>query len=235
MNISALLKSMIDNESSAIKCATWVYNKLHLGNRCSIGKIFLGGNTYKASIVLSKGIRVKIKGKHNEILISPGTRLNNCRIFVFGDNNRITVGKYCALNNVEIWIEDSNNEVLIGEHSSFSGATHIACIEGTEVSIGNDCMFSANITLRTGDSHSVTDLDGNRINPSKNIKIGNHVWVGNSVIMTKGAAVSDNSIVGTGSVVTKRFEDGNIAIAGNPAKAVKSAVSWDRKRLPIKE
>ncbi len=78
-------------------------------------------------------------------------------------------------------------------------------------------MLSANITLRTGDSHSVTDLEGNRINPSRNIKIGNRVWVGNSVIMTKGTVVSDNSVVGTGSVVTRRFEDGNIVIAGNPA------------------
>lgn len=234
MNTRVLLKSMIDSRSPAIKCVTWIYNKIHLGNRCRIGKK-MGGNTYKASIVLSKGTKVKVKGKHNGIFISPGTRLNNCKIFIFGDNNKVTVGDYCALNNVEIWIEDSNNEVFIGEHSSFSGSTHIACIEGTKVNIGKDCMFSANIILRTGDSHSVIDLDGNRINPSKNIKIGDHVWVGNSVIMTKGTVISDNSIVGTGSVVTRCFENGNIAIAGNPAKAVKNGISWDRKRLPIDE
>ncbi len=113
MNTRALLKSLIDGRSPAMKFAIWVYNRLHLGNSCSIKK--LGGNTYKASLVLSKGTRVKIKGKHNEILISPGTRLNSCRIFIFGDNNRVTVGEYCTLNNVEIWIEDSNNEVHIGE------------------------------------------------------------------------------------------------------------------------
>ena len=96
-------------------------------------------------------------------------------------------------------------------------------------------MFSANVTLRTGDSHSVTDLNGNRINPSKGITIGEHVWVGNSVIITKGVIVSNDSIVGTGSVVTRKFEDSNVVLAGNPAVIVKKEISWNRKRLPIKE
>ncbi len=96
-------------------------------------------------------------------------------------------------------------------------------------------MFSANISIRTGDSHSVVDMHDKRINPSKDVRIGNHVWVGNTVIMTKGVIVSDNSIVGTGSVVTKAFNEENIVIAGNPAHSVKRNISWKRARLPIEE
>ncbi len=74
----------------------------------------------------------------------------------------------------------------------FERKTRLACIEGTSIEIGEDCMFSANIVFRTGDSHSIINSDGQRINASKSICIGNHVWIGNTVIVNKGVKVSDN-------------------------------------------
>lgn len=132
---------------------------------------------------------------------------------------------------MEIHIEDNNNEIIIGKNTSISGKTHLACIEGSKIIIGEDCMFSSDITFRTGDSHSIVDLNGNRINPSMDIIIGNHVWVGNRTIITKGSKVSDNSIIGTGSIVSKIFEEPNIIIAGVPAKKIKGEVSWLRERI----
>ena len=119
----------------------------------------------------------------------------------------------------------------MGSETSVSGKTHLACIEGKNIVIGDDCMFSSDIILRTGDSHSVVDLQNNRINPSKSIEIGNHVWIGNKVTVNKGVFVPNNSIIGTGAVVTKTFENGNIIIAGNPAKIIKSDINWDRRRM----
>ena len=92
-------------------------------------------------------------------------------------------------------------------------------------------MFSKEITFRTGDSHSIVNLEGQKINFSKDITIGNHVWVGNRVIITKGTRVCDNSVVGTGSTVSKKFEEPNIIIAGVPAKKVKENINWLRERI----
>lgn len=174
---------------------------------------------------------IKIRGKGNEIGFSEKSYLSNCSIEIFGHNNSILISKNCRLTRVELHIEDNNNQILIDEKTTIEGKSHFACIEGTKIRIGSDCMFSKNITFRTGDSHSITDLEGNRINPSKDINIGNHVWIGNNVIVTKGVSINDNCIVGTGSIITSTFDDSNIIIAGSPAKKVKEKVYWLRERI----
>lgn len=172
-----------------------------------------------------------IKGRNNVIHIEYGCILKNCDIKVFGSNNRIHLKEKCNLNQCEFWIEDDNGEITIGAGTTVGGKTHLACIEGQKIIIGEDCMLSSDIMFRTGDSHSIVDLQNNRINPSKSINIGNHVWIGNKVILTKGVVVSNCSIIGTGAVVTSQFENSHIIIAGNPAKIVKSGINWNRVRL----
>ena len=67
-----------------------------------------------------------------------------------------------------------------------------------------------------------------RINEPKDIVIGNHVWIGKRVQCLKGTVISDNSIVGAGSLVTKEFCESNVIVAGNVAKVIKKGVSWKR-------
>ena len=51
------------------------------------------------------------------------------------------------------------------------------------------------------------------------------------MIILKGTTVQDNSIVGTGSILTGKTYDSNSIIAGVPAKIVKQHVSWDSRTL----
>lgn len=148
-----------------------------------------------------------------------------------GDNNTIIIGNKCFARLAEFHIEDSNNSIVCGDEVHFSGKIHMAVIEGTKLSIGDDCLFSSDIVLRTGDSHSLLDLKGDRINFSKDIIIHNHVWVGHKVTMNKGVIISDDTVVGAGAIVTKAFTDKNVAIAGVPAKIVKRDVNWTRERI----
>jgi acetyltransferase-like isoleucine patch superfamily enzyme len=55
----------------------------------------------------------------------------------------------------------------------------------------------------------------------KDVIIGKKCWIGMNAIILPGVQLGDNTIVGAGSVVTKPFPDGNILIAGNPAKIIK--------------
>ena len=80
-------------------------------------------------------------------------------------------------------------------------------------------MFSTDVVIRTGDSYSIIDDTGKRINPALPVTIGNHVWVGNKVTICKGSTIPDNCIVGTSCDVTKRI--------------IKQNVNWDIRRLPI--
>lgn len=180
--------------------------------------------------VFAKRCKIINHGKNNTINIGKGCRLKNCRIQIFGDNNIININRDCVGNDIDLWISDGSC-VHIGHNTHFTGKIHIACIEGRTISIGDCCLFSNDITFRTGDSHSVINNLGKRINLSADIRIGNHVWIGQKVIVLKGSEIGSDSIVGTGTIVTgKRFEN-NVILAGTPAKVIKTDVSWSHELL----
>ena len=100
-----------------------------------------------------------------------------------------------------------------------------------KIIIGEDCMFSNAIEIRTGDSHSVIDNTTNsRINLSKDVFIGNHVWLGSGAKILKGVVIEDNSIVATQSVVTNLVPSNSI-VAGIPAKVIRQNINWMRERI----
>jgi acetyltransferase-like isoleucine patch superfamily enzyme len=199
----------------------------------------LGMNIYrvqrKNSIMIKPALlnktKIQIHGHNNLIVIEEAVLLRNCNIIINGDHNTVRIEKYSSLNHADICIENNFNEIMIGEGTSIHGATHLAAIEGTSLRIGQDCMFSGNVHFRTGDSHSIIDLDGHRINKSQDITIGNHVWIGSQVIGLKGISIADNSIIGAGSVLTKSFGESHVIIAGNPARIIKNDVDWLRERV----
>lgn len=194
-----------------------------------------------------------IRGRYNNRLIFNGSYLRKSKVAVSGSGNIFVTGNYCHLtglqlivngNNNRIIIENSvsacdlemvvdgdDNEITIGESTIISGKNHWACIEGTKIEIGKDCLFSANITIRTGDSHSVVDSNGKRINQSKNVKIGEHVWIGNSVTVLKDVEILHDTVVGTGSIVTKSPGIPSCVLAGIPALVKRDNVSWKKERL----
>ncbi len=69
------------------------------------------------------------------------------------------------------------------------------------------------------------------LNFAESIEIGRHVWIGRDVKVGKNVRIADNSIVGWGSIVTRRFDEPNVIIAGNPAKVIKRGINWDRKSI----
>lgn len=192
-------------------------------------KIRKGNHIVKSGML--RHCSIIISGINNFVNISEGAILRNCTIKIFGDNNNINIGRDVGAMDLNLWIEDRDNGIEIGNGTTVNGKTHIACIEGTSVTIGSDCMFSSNISLVTGDSHSILDKTGTRINPSKDIMIGNHVWIGKENTILKGVTISDNSIVGAKSLVTKIFNEENVIIAGNPAKIIKAGINWSRERI----
>lgn len=192
-------------------------------------RLFSGGGVHSTAIL--RKVRVANRGKDNHIEIGDRCQLVKCNMRFYGNNNRVVIDDNCYLNNVTFWVEDDNNVIHIKKRTSICGKTDLACIEGTEIEIGEDCLFSSNIIFRTGDSHSVLNLEGARINPSKKIMIGDHVWIGQNCFIGKGSEVAQNSIVGACAVVTRKFDRKNIAIAGNPAKIVKENIDWCSKRI----
>lgn len=189
------------------------------------------GNKIQIKKSFFKRTKCIFKGTGNSILIGDNCFFEHCTFNFFGSENTIVIGDNCRFVNVTFWIEDSGNKIIIGNRNSFCGLCQIAAIEGTTVTVGDGCLVSSNVYFRTGDSHSITNLNGERINPSKDITIGNHVWIGTNVYILKNTFVNDDCVIGACSLLNKKYEKTNCVIAGNPASIRKEQIGWDGKRF----
>lgn len=71
------------------------------------------------------------------------------------------------------------------------------------------------------DFHPVIDMVRNKpIKMRSPIVIGERVWIGHNVIVSKGVKLANDIIVSSGSVVKKSISTPNCIIAGNPAVIV---------------
>ena len=100
------------------------------------------------------------------------------------------------------------------------------------VTLGKDCMLSSGIVIRAADGHTIFDINSKLpINSAKPIILGDHIWVGANVTILKGTKIPSNTIIGTGSLISKEFIEEYSVIAGIPAKVIKTGVNWDRARI----
>lgn len=204
-------------------------------------------------------ITVNVNGKNNQIVICSADRKGEINIDIKGNNNtvfigkivnpgQITVGVYCSDGKIEIPHVDviKNLTVINGDRENCSKITggcirigegsNILCASITNphsdahVTIGKQCMFSSDISVRNTDGHPIYDIETkkclNRVKAGSGIDIGDHVWIGMGATILKNAAIPNDSIVGRQAVVTKRFSEPNSVIAGNPAKTVKRNITW---------
>ena len=176
---------------------------------------------------------INITGNNNEIVVKESTMFTKVVFNINGNNNKIFLAGNVVFNNGgTLWIEDNNCEITVDEHTSFEETSIAVTEHGSKVTIGKDCMFSYNIDIRNGDSHSIIDLATNkRINYAKNISIGDHVWIASHVSILKGVTIPSNSIVASRSLVTKSFQKENILLGGIPATIRKENINWIRERI----
>ena len=173
--------------------------------------------------------KVKIGGIGNKIIIDKQSWLKNCRIVIIGNDNHIHIKDNCRLSNVTLWIEDDNGKILIDSNTTMEGGS-IAASEGTAISIGKDCMLSYGIDIRSGDSHGIFTMEGQRINQSENISIGSHVWIGANATILKGSKIPSESVIGHSSVVNSVLNQSNSIYAGIPAILKKTGIKWSRHK-----
>lgn len=228
MNKNDILE-MVSSHYGFFRFATGIFNRIHPKNRLHAKKKY----TLSAGVSLFKGLKIINSGIGNEVIIGDFAQIHNSTIVFYGNNNKVTLGDFVFMNDIELYMEDSNNEINIGTHSNLCGKAHLAAIEGTKINIGKDCLFSAEIHFRTGDSHSILNMDGKRINPSEDINIGNHVWIGTKVTCLKGVCVADNSIVAATTTLCSDYSQENVVIGGVPGKIIKTGVNWDNERIKI--
>lgn len=206
---------------------SWLYSLVHM-NRI---KVKGSGNVIHKSNSYLNRCKIFINGNNNRVDFFDGANyFSECTINITGDNNQLLIGERNVIINGSFIMEDSNNSIILGDRNRIMGATEFAALEGTKISIGNECLFSSNIYFRTSDSHPIFEKTTlKRINPAKSITVGDSNWFGARTTILKGVSVADNCVIGVGSILTKNVSN-NCIVAGVPAVVVKENICWTIRR-----
>ena len=135
-----------------------------------------------------------------------------------------------------------------GNHLFASGLS-LRIYEGAVVEIGDDfaCMKNANIQIHKGlhvgkdnmwswdeviidsDTHLIFDSKGKMISHNKDIRFGDHVWLGCRNIVLKGANIPPGCIIAAGSTITSKDKYPEKSIIASKGKVIKENINWNNK------
>lgn len=223
-SLFSYITQLLKENKTLLHLSSWLYS------RSFSPSTLLGGVNVKISGAFLRNVRIKVYGINSKVIISPKVMMNDSVISVVGNNCKVFIeGGGTNIHHCNIEVRGDNSEVIIRKGFTSESVSLKAC-EGHKIIIGEDCMFSAGIYISTSDFHSIIDVNtGERMNPAKDVVIGNHVWLGFGVSVLKGSVIADHVVVGKGSTVTNKLDSPYSVYVGMPAKKVKTDVSWKRE------
>jgi len=168
-----------------------------------------------------------VEGVGNSFTCS--SMLHKVNIHIAGNNNTVTL-LGAKLNSADIVVRGNGCSVVIGKGSSMGSGSIICMGKDTEIVIGENTMMADDIEIWNTDSHGIFDLEHNLLNPSKSVRIGNHVWLGKYAKVLKGVTIGDDAVIGMGATVTKDVRPNTLNV-GSPAREVREGITWDRNYI----
>lgn len=169
------------------------------------------------------GLGVRFMGKPI-VSIFPGSQIQ------IGDRTSLcSVSEFTALgvnHPVILRTLRAGAMIEIGADTGVSGASICAA---SKVTIGNQCLFGANVVISDTDFHSLKPINRRYNNNQDDIavapvRIGNNVFLGTGSIILKGVEIGENSVVGAGCVVTRNVP-ANSTVVGNPMRIIRRQVA----------
>lgn len=142
-----------------------------------------------------------------ELQMDAGSRMNGFNWITGANAGKLKVGRNTAITRFHFF--EASGDIILGANTIVAGR--------------NSHFFTHGI--------SSTNLDDVR-----SIEIGPWSYIGSSSRFVPGSGVASGTFVGMGAVVSKRFDDEYVLVAGNPARLVKSLDRgdsyFDRPFLP---
>lgn len=183
-------------------------------------RVYIGKN-----VVVSGTVKIKL-GSNSFIQINDGARISGETHLTVENNSNVIIGKKCIISNGGLLAYKS---IIIGDRVNLGDRTSIISNIEAPIKIGDDCLFSHDIQVRSGDGHTIFDLEKHMSlleEKQRFVNIGNHVWCGSSVTIIHNADIGSGCVIGTGSLVNKKFNC-NELIAGRPAKVIRKKIVWE--------
>lgn len=171
---------------------------------------------------------IRFSGKGNILFLEDHANLKNCKLNFKGDNAVIYISankNFDTYLMVDAW---SGTSVFIGSDNYFNGSLNCIAAERKNLIIGKKGTFSYGIWIRTSDIHLLYDIEtGNRINLSKSVMVGDHVWLGQAAMILKGTRIGSGSVIAAGTVLANKSVGSNSVYGGNPARRIRRNVFYN--------
>lgn len=126
---------------------------------------------------------------------------------------------------------DYGCNIEIGEN--FYANYNLVILDCAKVTIGDNVLIGPNVGIYTAGHPLHFELRNEEWEFACPITIEDNVWIGGNVVLNPGVTVGRNSVVGSGSVVTKDIP-ANVVVAGNPCRVIREITDADKRRHGLK-
>ena len=120
---------------------------------------------------------------------------------------------------------DYGYNIEIGEN--FYSNYNLIILDCAKVLIGDNVMIGPNVSIYTAGHPVHYEIRNQGYEYAFPVSIGNNVWIGGNAVINPGVSIGDNSVIGSGSVITKDIP-GNVIAAGNPCKVLRGINEEDK-------
>lgn len=176
-------------------------------------------NAEKSS--LNGNSKITFIGKNNILFVEDGVYLRNSTISFQGDNAVVYLSRNRHTYFLRITLYH-DSAVYIGDDCYINGTMTLVASERQNILLGREGLFSFGIFIRTADPHLLYDCETKRrINASKSVLIGDHVWIGQNALILKGTQIGSGSVIGGGAVLSGKKIISNAVACGNPARVIR--------------
>lgn len=188
------------------------------------------GNRIECGGPLGAGVEVVFDGVGNVLQVHPEAHLGKLKVVFWCNHGHCRIGGGSLEGDIRVG-EDCS--ITIGDGISCTGPCYLSTAEGTSITIGGDCMLARGNEIRADDAHPIFDVHtGRRVNPSRSITIGEHVWLADRAVVLAGSDIGSGSVIGFGAIVKGRIPN-NCVAAGVPARVIRTDCAWERSHLNL--
>lgn len=149
-----------------------------------------------------------ISNKHSELCLEKGSVMRIAGPAHFAEG--------CSIRNSGV--------IDFGKNCGMNKNCFVSCYNA--ISIGDELTAGWNVSIRDSDGHTILK-DGKKKKLYAPVIIGDRVWLCSYSDILKGSRIGNHCVVAYRSLVTRKFENDNVMIAGHPGAVIQENIDWE--------
>ena len=105
---------------------------------------------------------------------------------------------------------------------------HLTILDSAPVEIGDDVLIGPHVSIFTAGHPIDPQLRVEGWEFALPVRIGDRAWIGGHTVINPGVSIGQNTVIGSGAVVTRDIPD-NVVAAGNPCRVLREINDRDRE------